>query len=136
MNYKKILLVALMITLPVFSCATVKIDINTATLEELYELSGIGPKYAQAILEGRPYSSIDDLLQIKGIGEKTLEKIKKQGLACVNCTTISQSSKAVEVKHVYVGNENDYFRSIFSAVFLALFSGFAVATLRVLTKKI
>jgi competence ComEA-like helix-hairpin-helix protein len=74
---------------PVFILSVDKIDINTATLSQLDELIGIGPKYAQAIIDARPYSSVDDLLKIKGIGEKTLQKIKDQGLACVNCETES-----------------------------------------------
>jgi len=73
--------------IPAFSLAANKININTATLEQLDELVGIGPKYAQAIIDGRPFSSVGDLLRIKGIGEKTLQKIKEQGWACVDCQT-------------------------------------------------
>lgn len=69
------------------------IDINTATLTQLDELAGIGPAYARAIIDVRPFSSVDDLLRVKGIGEKTLQKIKEQGLACVNCATTSTSAK-------------------------------------------
>jgi comEA protein len=53
-----------------------KIDVNSATQEELETLPGIGPKYAQAIIEGRPYEKVEDLLRVKGIGEKTLAKLK------------------------------------------------------------
>ncbi len=42
-----------------------KININTATPNELDTLPGIGPVYAQSIIEQRPYSSVDELL-IKG----------------------------------------------------------------------
>ncbi|RME82040.1 MAG: ComEA family DNA-binding protein, partial [Caldilineae bacterium] len=52
------------------------VDLNTATAEELEALPGIGPKTAEAIIEGRPYSAVDDLLRVKGIGEKTLEKLR------------------------------------------------------------
>jgi len=53
------------------------IDLNTATAEALEALPGVGPKTAQAIIEGRPYNTIDDLLSVKGIGEKTLEKLRQ-----------------------------------------------------------
>ena len=59
------------------------IDINSASQEDLEKLSGIGPAKAQAIIEARPFSSLNDLIRVKGIGEKTLQKIKEQGLACL-----------------------------------------------------
>lgn len=64
-----------------------QIDINSAVLSQLDELAGIGPVYAQRIIDARPYLSVDDLLQVKGIGPATLQKIKIQGWACVNCRT-------------------------------------------------
>ena len=81
-----------------FVSATEIVDINSATLQQLDTLTGIGPKYAQAIIGGRPYSSIDDLLQVKGIGPSTLEKIKAQGLACVNCGSQSEKSEILNPK--------------------------------------
>lgn len=59
------------------------IDINTAPLEELEKIIGIGPVLAQRIIEARPFSSLDDLIKVKGIGEITLQKIKDQALAWV-----------------------------------------------------
>jgi competence ComEA-like helix-hairpin-helix protein len=59
------------------------VEINTASLEELDKITGVGPVLAQRIVNERPFSSVDDLLRVKGIGEKTLKKIKDQGLAYV-----------------------------------------------------
>ena len=56
--------------------ATHLININTATLEELDTLPGVGPATAQKIVEGRPYAAVDDLLRVKGIGQATFEKLR------------------------------------------------------------
>src|SRR3989344_4629848 len=69
---------------PVFILAAERVDINTAPLGQLDEIVGIGPVIAQRIVDARPYSSLDDLLKVKGIGEKTLQNIKDQGLAYVS----------------------------------------------------
>jgi len=57
-----------------------KININTATAQELQKLSGIGQKRAEQIIECREriggFKSIDDLKQVSGIGVKTIEKLK------------------------------------------------------------
>jgi competence protein ComEA len=59
-----------------------KININTASLEEIQELDGIGPVKAAAIIayreENGPFQKVEDLLNVTGIGEKSLEKIKEQ----------------------------------------------------------
>jgi len=69
---------------PVFTFAAGPIEINTAPLLQLEDLAGIGPSLGQRIIDGRPYSSLEGLLKVKGIGEKTLQKIKVQGLAYVS----------------------------------------------------
>lgn len=57
------------------------VNLNTATSEELQEVPGIGPVTAEKILQMRkaygPFKSVDDLLAIKGIGHKRLEKMRK-----------------------------------------------------------
>ncbi len=65
------------------SCSEGQIDINSASAEELDKLYNIGPAKADAIINSRPFDSVDNLINISGIGEKTLEGIKNQGLACV-----------------------------------------------------
>lgn len=62
------------------------VDINTASLEQLDNLVGIGPTLGQRIIDNRPYTSIDDLLKVQGIGPKNLEKIKQQGFATTTPT--------------------------------------------------
>lgn len=56
------------------------VDLNTATLEQLDTLPGVGPVTAQAILSWREehgrFTTVDDLLDVKGIGEATLAELR------------------------------------------------------------
>jgi competence protein ComEA len=57
-----------------------RVNINDATLEELMELPGIGPKMAQRIMAHRTqhgaFQTLEDLKSVKGIGDKTLERLR------------------------------------------------------------
>ncbi len=59
-----------------------KVNINTATAEELSTLEGIGEMKAKSIIEFRGnhghFTKIEDLKNVKGIGDKIFEKIKDQ----------------------------------------------------------
>src|SRR5213594_3483235 len=60
---------------------TKPVNINTATSEELQQVPGIGPATAQKILQMRKsygaFKSVDDLLAIRGLGPKRLEKMRR-----------------------------------------------------------
>lgn len=62
-----------------------QIDINTANEAQLSELTQVGKKKAQEIIRYReangPFKTVDDLLQVKGIGQTTIEKNRARLLA-------------------------------------------------------
>ena len=57
------------------------VNINSASIKELQQLKGVGPKLAKRIFEYRllngPFKNIVDLKNVKGIGDKFIEKNKK-----------------------------------------------------------
>jgi DNA uptake protein ComE-like DNA-binding protein len=58
-----------------------KLDINSATKEQLDALPGIGEAFAQKIIDNRPYRTKRDLVTKKVIPQSTYEKIKDQIIA-------------------------------------------------------
>ena len=61
--------------------ATARVDLNSASVEELAQLPGIGPAKAQAIVSHRsanPFRKPEDLREVKGIGDKLYEQLKDQ----------------------------------------------------------
>jgi competence protein ComEA len=57
-----------------------KVNLNTATVEQLQVLPGVGPALAKAIVDYRAkagkFSKIEELLNVKGVGEKKFQQIK------------------------------------------------------------
>lgn len=71
--------IALYFSVVVSALAAYPVNVNTASADQLAEaLNGVGPQKAQAIVEYRkangPFTKAEDLLKVKGIGEKMLEK--------------------------------------------------------------
>lgn len=62
------------------SIALAAVNINTASVDELDSVKGIGPTKAKAIVDYRtkngPFKSVDDLKGVKGFGDKTLAKLR------------------------------------------------------------
>lgn len=57
-----------------------KVDLNTAGQQQLEELPGIGPRTAERIIQFReengPFRRIEDLMNVRGIGEKKFQRLK------------------------------------------------------------
>jgi competence protein ComEA len=74
-----------------------RVDVNRATLSELADLPGIGPKLAQRVIDYRrangQFKNIDDLLFVKGIGRKKLDRMR-------NLVTIHRTSESSRHKGV------------------------------------
>lgn len=81
LNLKQILSDGDVITVPLKS-DTPCISINTATVEELGMLNGVGPKTAEAIIlyrqENGLFQTVEALMEVKGIGPKKFEKMANQ----------------------------------------------------------
>jgi competence protein ComEA len=55
-----------------------RININTASQQELEKLPGVGPKRALAIIAARPFQKPEDITKVQGLGKASYEKLKNQ----------------------------------------------------------
>lgn len=84
------------------------VNINTATVDQLALLKGIGPKLAKAIVDHRTkmgnFKAVEDLKMIKGISDKLLAKIKDK-IVLEGETTMKAAEKAAPKKKATVKKE-------------------------------
>jgi competence protein ComEA len=68
----------LLLSVPALADASDAVNVNTADVEALTSLKGIGPSRAEAIIahrqENGPFRSLHELTQVRGIGERTIEE--------------------------------------------------------------
>ena len=59
------------------------VNINNASEAEIQRIIHIGPDRAKSLIEQRPFSSMENLSKIEGIGPARIKDIKAQGIACI-----------------------------------------------------
>ena len=76
----KRLLSLILVLISSISLAYAAVNLNTATVDELDGVKGIGPSKAKAIVDHRskngPFKSVDDLKGVKGFGEKSVARLR------------------------------------------------------------
>ena len=78
----KRLLSLILVLISSISLAYAAVNLNTATVDELDGVKGIGPSKAKAIVDHRskngPFKSVDDLKSVKGFGDKSVDKLRAE----------------------------------------------------------
>jgi competence protein ComEA len=77
-----------------------RVDVNSADLQTLETLPGVGPATAKRIVEGRPYKTLSDLENVKGLSKAKIDALKDKvtfGSAPLNQTT--SAAKSSSPKH-------------------------------------
>jgi competence protein ComEA len=98
----KTLLLAFAALLLSISSAFAAVNANTASVDELQLIGGIGPTIAQRIVDERrngPYKSLDDIqARVKGIGETSIRKMGAAGLTVSGSRTTSKADSKADPK--------------------------------------
>lgn len=83
---------------PDAAASTTALDINTATVEQLQTLPGIGRARAQAIVDERtqngPFTSVDDLARVQGVGPATVNNLR----SLITVTSPGAAARAVSAE--------------------------------------
>jgi len=77
-----------------------RLDLNSATPQQLMQLPRVGPAMAERIVDSRPINDTDDLRRVSGMGPATLDKIKPHVVA--NGGTVTYSAKSVATHPINV----------------------------------
>lgn len=84
------------------NAAWAAVNINTATAQQLEAVKGLGPVKAKAIVDYRakngPFKTVDDLKKVSGIGDKTLEKLRKELVVSGGPTPAAKAKPAAPAK--------------------------------------
>jgi competence protein ComEA len=98
----KTLLLAFAALLLSISSAFAAVNANTASVDELQLIGGIGPTIAQRIVDERrngPYKSLDDIqARVKGIGETSIRKMGAAGLTVSGSRTAGKAESKADAK--------------------------------------
>ncbi len=82
--------------MPAPAAATGRVDINSATLEQLDTLNGVGEARAKKIVAGRPYNSLDELVTKKVLTKSVLDGAKdRMALANINTSSAAELARTL-----------------------------------------
>ncbi len=73
-----------------------KLDLNSISKQQLTDVKGIGETLADRIIAARPFRSVDELLKVKGIGEKTLAKLRGHFLVAARSRQTPRTNKGAK----------------------------------------
>jgi len=86
---------------------TTKVDVNSADLETLETLPGVGPATAKRIVSGRPFNSLSDLEKVKGLSKAKVDELKdKVTFGPTASSQAEHSQKSSQANHKPTSSSN------------------------------